>query len=492
MAYLKNYKYDIFISYSHLDNEKVFDETKGWIENFFRNLSTSLWQTIGTRDVTIWWDEKKLDGNTLFNDSIAEALQNSAILLCLSSPAYLKSEYCKKELDLFYKHAGENYQGIKVGDRSRLVNALLYNIPYKKWPPEFAGTTGFPFHDAVEADDRGHPVNMNTDQFREQLESLCDSLIKLIEEIGNGGKPPPPPPVFDIFFGDVSDSLRSVRKRTITELKKQKIEIIPDVPPPYEKNAHQAVVNEKLEKAEFSVHLLDQFPGRNIDGEEALWYPQKQAELSLLNSKPKFIWVPPDLNIESIEEEKYKAFLRDLENGNLPATGHRFVRSTRSEVTQQIIDMANDQLVKFTGIQDGKVSVLIDTHYNDQLYALELYKGLLENEIQPFINSQEGDPQKNASILEDRIRQVSKLIFFYGKISRDWVIERMKAAVQLVVENNYPIKEFFVLMLPPHKDPDPITLQQSAVRINVINSSDARQLDMNSLQPFFNSVKALS
>ena len=101
-------------------------------------------------------------------------------------------------------------------------------------------------------------------------------------------------------------------------------------------------------------------------------------------------------------------------------------------------------------------------------------------------------PKKNASILEDRIRQVSKLIFFYGKISRDWVIERMKAAVQLVVENNYPIKEFFVLMLPPHKDPDPITLQQSAVRINVINSSDARQLDMNSLQPFFNSVKALS
>lgn len=497
MAYLERYKYDIFISYSHTDNLKVFEEEKGWVEQFFKSLECCLFQLIGTRDLSIWWDEKRLDGNTLFDDSIADALKNSAILVCLNSRSYLNSEYCKKELDLFYKNVQQKFQGVKIGDWSRIVNVLLYNIPYQKWPHEFGGTTGFPFHNDVEMSDGCHPFDISTAEFREKLRSLCDSLVKLLEYLKSGGDSPPPP-VFDIFFGDVSDNLRKLRNRTITEvekqtiseLKKHKIEIVPAVPPPYEKNEHESTVNGKLEKAELSVHLLDQVPGRNIEGEETVWYPQKQAELSLLTSKPKFIWVPADLNIETVEEENYRNFLHDLENGNLLATGYKYVRSTKSELTQQVIDMAKDVYTRWSGQQDGKLSVLIDTHFNDQLYALELSKGLLENEIQPFINPQEGDPQKNASILEDRIRQVSKLIFFYGKISRDWVVERMKAAIQLVVSKKYPIKEFFVLMLPPHKDPDPLALDQSAVRINVINNSDALQLDPNALQQIFNSIKA--
>lgn len=502
MAYIEGYKHDIFISYCHSDNLKQFDEQLGWVENFYQNLRTSLLKSIGSKDVTIWWDEKGLDGDTLFDDSIADALKNSAILICLNSPSYLNSEYCKKELGLFYKHAKDGSQGIKVGDRSRILNVLLYNIPHQEWPPEFGGTTGFPFHDSVEESEKGHPLTTSDVQFKKKFLTFCDSVSKLIEqfhEVLDKGIPLPPP-IFDIFFGDVSDNLRTLRNRTIagvekqaiTELNKHKIEIIPDIPPPYEKNEHEAAVNGKLEKAEFSVHLLDQIPGRNIEGEETLWYPQKQAELSLLTSTPKLIWVPTDLNIETVEEEKYRNFLHDLEDGKLPAAGYKFVRSTKSEVTQQVIDMANELYTRWSGLQDGKVKVLLDTHYNDQLYALEVYKNLLDNEIQPLLNSQEGDPQKSESILEDRIRQVSKLIFFYGKISRDWVIERMKAAVQLVVEKKYPIKEFFVLMLPPHKDPGLITLGQSAVRINIINNSDALQLDPDAMQQFFKSIKAVA
>jgi len=490
MAYLKDYKHDIFISYCHSDNLKQFDEPLGWVENFYQNLRPSLVKLMGSKKLTIWWDEKGLDGNTLFDDTIADALKHSAILICLNSPSYLNSEYCKKELDLFHKHYKDKTPGINIGNRSRILNVLLYNIPYTEWPPEFGGAAGFPFHDAVEEDEKGHPFTFNDGKFKNTFLDFCDSVSKLIEEFHELiEKPEPlPPPVFDIFFGEVSDSLRNTRKRTIAELKKQNIEIIPDIPPPFEKDKHEAAVNEKLENAELSVHLLDQFPGKNIDGEDALWYPQKQAELSLLTSKPKFIWVPADLNIETIEEETYRTFLRDLENGNLPATGIKYVRGSKSEVTQQVIDMAKNMQPK----SDGQVSVLLDTHYNDQLYAWELYKGLLENEIQPFINPQEGDPKKNVNMLEERIRQVRKLIFFYGKISHEWVIERMKAAVQLVVENNYPIKEFFVLMLPPHKDPGQLILEQKAIRINVINNSDTPQLDPNVLQQFFKSIKAVS
>src|SRR4051812_29819247 len=112
MAYIKNYTYDIFISYSHIDNEKSFGQTVGWIEEFYNNLTVSLWQSIGTKDVKIWWDDKRLNGGTLFDGAIADAINNSAILLCLNSPAYLRSQYCKKELELFYNNNNNQTTGL--------------------------------------------------------------------------------------------------------------------------------------------------------------------------------------------------------------------------------------------------------------------------------------------------------------------------------------------------------------------------------------------
>jgi dsDNA-binding SOS-regulon protein len=488
MAYLKDYKFDIFLSYCHLDNLKVFEEKKGWIENFFNDLTVTLWQSVGTRDVTIWWDEKRLDGNTLFDDSIDDSLKKSAILVCLNSPAYLKSEYCKKELELFYNYKRES-EGTKIRNQSRVFNVLLYNIPHQKWPHEFAGATGFPFHDAVEEDDRGHPFAISAAQFRDKMQSLCDSLVELLIE------PPPSPEeneqaaLFDVYFGDVSDSLSSIRKRTIAELKKKEIAVIPNAPPPWEKSKHEAAVKEKLDKAELSVHLLDQYPGRTIEGEETLGYPQKQAELSLLTSKTKLIWVPADLNIDTIEEEKYKTFLRDIENGNLPATGIKYVRSPKGELTQQVIDMANEEQHVWTGVKNGKDSGLIDTHFNDQLYALDLSKILLENNKLPIINPQEGNPKKNISILEERVRQATSIVLFYGKVTWDWINERVNATEQLLVSYNYPINELFVLLLPPHKDPGSLKFEQTAIKITVMNNSDKAELDRDVLGPFLKSLK---
>ena len=494
MAYIKGYQYDIFISYSHLDNLKKFDEARGWVEEFYTNLNILLSQRIGKIDtVKIWWDSNKLDGDILYNQSIAESISTSAIMLCLISPGYLASTYCQKELQLFYDKAEKEPVGLNIGNRNRIVNVLLNNIRHDKWPPQLSGTTGFKFHDAENHEAYGNTLDFKGLSFKNQLMDLKEAIAKLLDEFKEREEePPPPPPPFTIYFGDVADSLRTIRNRTLTELKKQPFQLISDVPPPYEAIEHESTVKEKLKEASLAVHLLDQYPGRNIDGTETIWYPQKQAELSLQCSKQQLIWVPADINIESIEEEPYKVFLRGLESGNLSSKNVKYIRGPKSELTQQIIDLVKNIEGQWAQPQKGKISVLLDTNYDDQLYALELSKGLLENEIQPFINPQEDDPRKNINILEDRISQVSKLIFFYGKATRDWVKERMNAALQLIVSKKYPTKDFFIFMMPPHKDTDDISLDQQLIKVNVVNNSDTLQLDFNALVPFFNSIKATS
>ena len=489
MAYIEGYTYDIFISYSHIDNEKSSGQTTSWIEQFYKDLNVLLWQSIGTRDIKIWWDNKRLDGGIFFDDAIEKGINESAIFLCLNSPSFLHSDYCQKELDLFYNKAQHDSFGLKVDDRSRIINVLLYNIPYTNWPYELSGTTGFRFHKQVEEDDQGDPIDVQDAQYKIQLHSLRDALVALIEILKN--PPPPPPSTFTVFFGDVSDALAGVKKKAIAELEKEGYKVIRGIPPPYEDDEHEKAVTKELENSSLSIHLLDQYPGREIMGEETAWYPQKQVELGLKSDTPKLIWVPGQTDINSIEEEQYKTFMNGLDSGKQSGKNVEYIRGSKSELNQQIKDLIA-KIVKETAppAMNGQLSVLLDTHYKDQLYALELSKSLLEKEIQPFINPQEDDPRKNINILEDRISQVSKLIFFYGKVSKDWVVERMNAALQLIVANNYAIDDFFVFMVPPHKDTNEISLKQRFLKLNVFNFSDKPSIDTNALDDFFNNLRS--
>src|SRR4051812_20503115 len=115
MTYLPNYNYDIFISYSHVDNATILGQHDGWIENFYKNLSLMLAKRLGRIDaVKIWWDNKKLDGSKLFDESIETGIRQSAIMLSLISPGYLASDYCRKELALFHKKIATEPIGIKI------------------------------------------------------------------------------------------------------------------------------------------------------------------------------------------------------------------------------------------------------------------------------------------------------------------------------------------------------------------------------------------
>jgi len=485
MGYIPGFNYDIFISYSHIDNEKIEDE-EGWVEQFYNALRISLWQLIGTEEIKIWWDDKRVDGGVIFDDAIAGGIKKSAILLCLNSPSYLKSHYCKKELDLFYNTAQYDSFGLKVEDRSRIVNVLLYNIPYPQWPHELSGTSGFRFHDAEEEEDKGHALEARTPPFKEQIKDLSDSLATLIEILA---KPVVVKHEFSIYFGDVTDTLTNVRKRTIKELEKEGYDIICGLPPPFEEDQHEIAVKEKLKESALAVHLLNQYPGKEIDGVDTMWYPQKQVELSLQYAKQQLIWVPKEMDINLIEEENYKTFMQGLTSGKQVSNKIEYIRGTKSELTQQIKNLAEQLKKQILPQPTGKLSVLLDTHYNDQMYALELSKSLLENQIQPFINPQDDDPRKNINILEDRISQVNKLVFFYGNVAAEWVSERMKAALQLIKSNQYPSKEFIVFMLPPHKDPNDKIVEQG-FKVNVVNNSDTLQLDFNALELLLKSLKA--
>lgn len=499
MAYIPEYEYDIFISYAHVDNIAFPGQTDGWIEQFYKNLNLMLAKRFGRLDmVKIWWDNKKLDGSVLFDQSIEAGIKKSAIMICLNSPGYMASDYCKQELDIFYKKAQAEKAGLKVIDRSRIINVLLNNIPFKEWPKELSGTSGFPFNDAQEPDDFGETVDTLSPEFRTQMQNVRDAVFHLLTDFQKANNieetetaPETNPDAFTIYLGEVADTLRTPRKRIIAELEKKGFNVVAGVPPPDEAGAHENATKEAIAKSHLAIHLLDEYPGREIVGTPDIWYPQKQTELALNSGKSQMIWVPSELDFENIEDEKYKLFLQDLENGKASSKGYEFVRGSKSTLAQEIIDFAEQikaQQSKKSSSQE-RLSVLLDTHFNDQMYALDLSKTLLENQIQPFINPQEDDPRKNMNLLNDRISQVRKLIFLYGNVSREWVLERVSAALQLIITNNYPIEDFFIYMAPPYKEASDISIKQKFLKVNIIDSSKNQTIEKGVLDRFLSDLK---
>ena len=466
MGYLPGFQHDIFISYAHVDNAAV-DEAAGWVTRFREHLDVQLSKRVGRMGAVKVWQDPTLEGGQLFDKTIEDAINGSALFIALTSSGYLASEYCKQEVRWFHRKAGAEPLGLAVGDRLRLFNVLLNNIPFDEWPTEFGRTSGFPFHDAESPDDFGYPSDSQEKSFQLQMRKLVEAVYRTLcamKERLQAAAPPaavltappsspssspssPPPPSlpsqsgdgFTVFLADTADSLRTLRRRVTTELQGKGINVIADVPPPFEAAAHEQQVVAAIGKAQLTVHLLDAFPGREIEGAEDKSYPQRQVELGGEHARSQFIWVPKALDLAALEDGGYKDFLDRLENGERGSESYKFLRGLPAELPHEILDEI--EAARRRPPADAEpLSALVDTHFKDQLHALDLIRFLSDKNIQPFINPEEDDPRKNIRILEERLKQVSKLIIVFGSVTSDWVRARLAAAVEIAITEGCPLK----------------------------------------------------
>jgi hypothetical protein len=501
MALLPSFEYDVFISYSHVDN--LGDDA--WVERFHQALEIALARRVGRIGVVkIWRDKKKLDGDQLFDETIETAVTKSAIFLAVTSTGYLESSYCKLELQSFYQKASAEPYGLQIGDRSRICNLLLTKIPPTRWPSEYGRVSGFAFHDADDSppgdEDRlGEPTDQAADKprFKRQLAALADSLYKLFnafkEQIAQPVVADAPSTTAEdgpkVFVADVADSLALIKKRLITELQRKGVRVEHGIPPPYEAIPHAEKVKAATKDGLLSIHLLDELPGREIQGEPGQTYPQRQLELARDCTQAQLVWVQKELNASAIEDEGYRALLNQYEHGEREGTRYDFVRGSSTLLVPQILEKL-EQLQKVQEKSEGAGrAILLDTHLKDQLYALELGRLLLENSIQPYINPQEDDPNKNLDAFEGRLRQVTSLVILYGNVSESWVRHRLAVALQLCVIKNLPIESFSVLLVPPEKLDKNLAFQLGPVAVHLLDNSRSAVLDPSTMAPLCRSMR---
>ena len=185
MSSVYNFQNDIFISYAHIDNLPLAEGLKGWVETFHERLATRLAQLLG-EPARIWRD-LKLEGNDVFADTLIGRIGDSAILVSVLSPRYIKSEWCLRELNEFCKQATVG-GGLRIGEKLRVFKIVKTYIPFKEHPEQVQGTLGYEFYEYDQARDRAREFSPEVTPARdirywEKLDDLAYDIKQMIEYI---------------------------------------------------------------------------------------------------------------------------------------------------------------------------------------------------------------------------------------------------------------------------------------------------------------------
>jgi hypothetical protein len=484
MAYTAGFEHDIFISFSHEDNLAPAG-AKGWVELFRESLEIWLLRR-GLTGLDIWWDREQLRGNTDFDARIEQVLGSTALLLVLHSHNYRQSDYCRKELGWFCAKAEPHPVGLSVGDRRRLLNVLINNIPHTEWSASshwtrpLAGTTGIKLHTADKVDGFGDPVP--PELFAQELRPLVTAIYETLGAFPTAAAPAPETahrrrPT--VFLADVADSLRTFRKRLIREIG-DRARVLDPVPPPMEGDAHDRAVAAALRQADLSIHLLDQWPGREIaDGEAS--YPCRQAALAASAEQSALIWVPESLTDEDFEDEDHKSWLASLEQAARSGGSYQFVRAGREPFIAQALDLLDRIAEQQASTQSGPPHVLIDTHRKDQRYAYALAAGLAQRlpdlELDFTKDAEGADGWRQ---FEEAVRRARDLIVLFGQVAPSWVRGRVERAYKVAFGAATPsLENIWVLLLP--QCPGMPALPR-LVRVEVLDNRDSDEIAPHHLQ----------
>jgi hypothetical protein len=503
VAYVPGFESDVFISYSHVDNLPS-TTARRWVDEFQTALENRLAKRVGRIGLVRVWRDPAVDGSQVFGEVIAQRVARSAVFLALNSRGYLASDYCRQELTSFFEQAARSPEGLQIAERRRAIHVLLTNVPRSEWLSELKGTTGFHLHDGSEEEGSlengriAEPLNPRSKEFNDRIRGLADALYHLLtdfktrrEKVTNLSFPVPQRYV---YVADTADTLQDVRLRLTADLRQAGAEVVEDVPPPYTAAEHEAAVRRVVGGAVLSVHLLDQRPGRPVDGDRVMTYPRKQVDIALETRTPLLIWMRPEHEMGLPPASEHLKWLEALERGPRGTMSYEFLRSSPASLSSIVLEklLSIEGRVDSQPFEDAE-TVLIDTHVKDQRSAFELGKYLVDRGVQPFIHQETDNPADSFKAFEDQLSRVKTLVVMFGLVSRAWMEQRVKcalqfAAKQLANDTEQTLQSCYVYILPPRKEMRVLT--RGIFRVDVLDGSRSDRFEPSAIAPLLQTLRS--
>ena len=225
-------RHDVFVSYAHGDDQPVAGTQSGFVSQLVADLKTEVSRKV-RNDVDIWWDHYKLVGDTRVTPEIMAAAGDSACIIVVASPAYLRSEWCDRERSAFCQKATNRQSGIfLVG---------MEPIDQGKLPTNLRDLNPYEFYRTLDDGRTTRPLRTDFQQDKEPYYNRLSQLVQHVAEhlgrsLGTGRAAPTAtaPPAKDadpsrrsVLLLDVTDDLLERRAQLKDYLEQEGIAVLP-------------------------------------------------------------------------------------------------------------------------------------------------------------------------------------------------------------------------------------------------------------------------
>jgi len=340
------HKYDIFISYGHLDDEDPAGDVKGWVDLLVERLPRLVSNNLGYLP-NVWRDERTLHGNDLLTAAISDGVGTSLLLIPIVSPRYVQSDWCRRELEVFCE--SEAPPGAPTF-RSRIFKViktpLLFHLA-KKEPQPLRELIGYSFYE-MEGDmpvEFGPEVTPTKDpRYWTALRRLAwdvSNMLVTLKHAKDGTTGPlvmptaqptrtisvtPSAPTTNgekklVYLAETTSDLSSEREQVRDELRQRGYGVLPEEKlPAAELQQIQTVVKQAIDRCALSVHLIGKRYGSTPeDNPRSLVCIQDDLAAQRATNDTDFarlLWMPQGLMTPPLEitDERQKEFVTALQN----------------------------------------------------------------------------------------------------------------------------------------------------------------------------------
>ena len=444
---------DVFISYAHLDNQPLKPEALGWVSEFHEALSNRLGEVLG-KAPRIWRDPK-LQGNDIFADEIGQRFKGTAVLVSITTPRYVESDWCQRELSGFWRAADAAGTAV-VDNKSRVFKVLKTPVQRQRLPAPLEALLGYEFYRLQP--ENGRPLEFNRiygpdaeRDFWVRLNDLAYDLADLLARLEDGATVDDLPMV---YLATASSDVQADRDAMRRELQRHGHRVLPDEELPLVAGALEAAVVGHLNRCAVSVHLVGRSYGVVPEGTTesvAALEVRLASARARAGQQVRLVWMPPGPGGDDLRHSQLVESLRD---DPIPGAGSDLLEGSVDELKALALNRldeartARDAAPGEAPVDAARIYLVCDQR---DLAAVEpLRDHLFALGFEATLPAFEGD---ETALREDHAAQMQDcdaVMIYYGAAGELWVRQKLADLRRLAALGRVaPLRAAQMLVAPP-------------------------------------------
>lgn len=430
-------RFDVFISYAHDDDNKLGDESVGWIEQFERDFRITLNEQLG-RSPEIWRDSD-ITPNDDFAKKIVNRLVKTLIFLPVLSKIFVNRPYCLLELRTFVGNAEKQlatYVGAD-GEKKRIFIVEKLPVDRDRLPKELQGLGGtFKFHDGNQT--LRPALSSKDSRYRDLYYTVLNRLSKTAADLIQLAERAPQIDVtasggLVVYLAETTSDLYEQREALRDDLIDRGFQVLPELELPREVKKYTGAVKSCLERAALSLHFVGREYGFIPEGEKELSNVRLQHQLALERSEhgppmQEVIWLGS--GSEAPTDERQRDFIDYLQNDERVSTHADIIEGDIESLKTDLLEKLAKLQVAASAEKPETASVQIDhprvyiicntaDRSSEQLKALKAY--LYEQGCEARLPIEDGTSNEMRKAHEQKLQNFDAFIIYAGAGGEAWL-----------------------------------------------------------------------